>query len=137
MKKLIAIVALLSVFAGAFAQLSYRIGTIFGNGSPQGYHVGSVDIGDINDRLDFEFVTMTPWEFGSINVGPGVEWFIPRSQNWRIDMTLGLSLVTRVDGPAQPLKNFRVAISGGITFEENPETGEIYLIFHEALGDAA
>lgn len=111
MKKLIAIVGVLAICAGALAQLSYRVGTIFGNGSPQGYHVGSVDLADINDRVNFEIVTMTPWEFGEFWGGPSVEWLIPRSQNWRVDMSVALSVVAKVDGPAQPLKNLRPALS--------------------------
>jgi hypothetical protein len=112
MRKVIATAVFIAVLtAGAFAQLSYRVGTIFGNGSPQGYHVGSVDLADINDRVNFEIVTMTPWEFGEVWVGPSLEWEFPRSQNWRVDMSIALSLVAKVDGPAQPLKNLRPSLS--------------------------
>lgn len=131
MKRLLISLLVFLAVIPAFAQLNYRIGTIIGDDAWQGYHVGAVDVIELFPRVDLEQVTMTPWEFGELWLGVGVEWHIPKPRNSGAQFSLGAAFVNRVDRTVQLLKNWRFAISGGISFEENPETGEIYLHFDE------
>lgn len=99
----------------ASAQLSYRVGTVV-DGAWEGYHVGAVDLAQIAPRLDFEQVTMTPFEFGELWLGFGVEWNVPRFRGWTAEFSVGLAIVNRVDQSVQPLKNWRPGLSLGIRF---------------------
>lgn len=96
--------------------VNYHMGTILGNGTPQGYHVGTVGIGNFNDRLSLRAATFTPWEFGEIWVGFIGEWVVPKSQKFQADLLFSLGIVGRIDGNFQPLKNLRPALTFGVGF---------------------
>lgn len=114
---LIAVAVLVATAVSASAQVvNYHMGTILGNGSPQGYHVGTVGIGDFNDRLSLRVATFTPWEFGELWAGPDMQWIVPKSQKFQADLLFTIAIVGRFDGNFQPLKNLRPALSFGVGF---------------------
>ena len=116
-KLLVLTICAIAFACSAAAQtLQYRVGTIFGNGALQGYHVVGVNAAQINDRVDFEWTGWTPWQFGEAWTGPGVLYRIPGSHSFRATTGVGIALVAKVDGAFQPLSNLRGALNFWVSF---------------------